>query len=92
MLCLSGCNTRLFVEEGTFEQDKFVFIEVDNSGTLNTTNSYSNYWYLKDTGVVYVGDCLDVISSRSWATPVISANGNYYTYNTETRSVEEVVK
>ena len=33
------------------DDDLFVLIETDKSNTLNVNNL--NYWYLKDTGVVY---------------------------------------
>jgi hypothetical protein len=69
----------------------FTLIEVDNSNTLDIDKSAGKYYYLTDTGIVYAGYCLaGYISNRSYATPVISSNGYYLRYNTETESVEEV--
>ena len=85
--------------DNCIEVSKFTTIEVDNSCNLNTNKvrvfnyAYMSYAYLNDTGIVYVGvDIENSVNEESWGTPVISPNGNYYIYNTETKSVEEVVK
>lgn len=76
----------------------FAKIEIDYSKTLTTNTNINNkriffhYYYLKDTGVVYVG----FISSSGYGnsdtiTPVISPNGNYYLYDVKEQMVVEIV-
>lgn len=71
------------------DDNLFLLIETDKSNTLNVNSL--NYWYLKDTGVVYVGSYLSPLTNESWGTQVMSPNGNYYIYNTEKESVEEIL-
>lgn len=92
--CLGGCSfisdyTASLASRMESDDDLFVLIETDKSNTLNVNNL--NYWYLKDTGVVYVGYYLNLLADETWGAPVISPNGRYYTYNTETESVEEIL-
>lgn len=70
----------------------FAKIEIDYSKILTTNTNLYHYYYLKDTGVVYVG----FISSSGYGnsdtiTPVISPNGNYYLYDVKEQMVVEIV-
>lgn len=70
----------------------FAKIEIDYSKTLTTNTNLYHYYYLKDTGIVYVG----FISSSGYGnsdtiTPVISPNGNYYLYDVKEQMVVEIV-
>lgn len=70
----------------------FAKIEIDYSKTLTTNTNLYHYYYLKDTGVVYVG----FISSCGYGnsdliTPVISPTGNYYLYDVKEQMVVELV-
>lgn len=70
----------------------FAKIEIDYSKTLTTNTNLYHYYYLKDTGVVYVG----FINSTGYGnsdtiTPAISPTGNYYLYDVKEQMVVEIV-
>lgn len=71
----------------------FVLITEDKSDTLTVnSNNYHHYYYLRDTGIVYVG-CISantVDKDIEFISPVISENGNYYRYDAEKQQVIEV--
>ena len=67
--CLGGCSfiadyTASLASRLESDDDLFVLIETDKSNTLNVDSL--NYWYLKDTGVVYVGSYLNPLTNESW--------------------------
>ena len=73
----------------------FVKIEKDYSGTLSTNTSNYHYYYLKDTGIVYVGFISSSgigYSDVDVTTEVVSPNGNYYLYDVEKQEVVEINK
>lgn len=91
LLMLVGCSSSdsYNTAEG---KGLFAKIEIDYSKTLTTNTNLYHYYYLKDTGVVYVG----FISSSGYGnsdtiTPVISPNGNYYLYDVKEQMVVEIV-
>lgn len=91
LLMLVGCSSSdsYNTAEG---KGLFAKIEIDYSKTLTTNTNLYHYYYLKDTGVVYVG----FISSSEYGnsdliTPVISPTGNYYLYDAKEQMVVEIV-
>ena len=71
----------------------FALIETDSSRTLTTGAEYHYYYYLKDTGIVYVGYISNIGNTNNmYIAPVISENGNYYVYDTEKKEVVELIK
>ena len=88
LIMLAGCSS----SDSTAGKRLFAKIEIDYSKTLTTnTNSY-HYYYLKDTGIVYVGFLNSTgFSNSDVITPVISPNGNYYRYDVEEQMVVEIV-
>lgn len=70
----------------------FAKITVDNSKTLTTEPNIYHYYYLKDTGIIYVGyiSQADYLSSSEIITPVISENGNYFIYDTKNQEAVEI--
>jgi hypothetical protein len=58
-------------------------ITEDTSDTLTTEYTVQTYYYLKDTGIVY-------IEYAESYTPVISSQGYYLRYDTDTNSVKEI--
>ena len=101
LLTTYGCDSSQNVSEKcevleVSQINRFEIINVDNSGILNVgdvdEHVNTNYAYLTDTGVVYVGIGFENFVNNSWCAPVISPKGNYYIYNTETKSVEEIIK
>lgn len=72
----------------------FVEINIDYSKTLTTDTSYYHYYYLKDTGIVYVGwiGSFGFNGSSDTISPVISPNGNYYLYDVKEQMVVEIVE
>lgn len=71
----------------------FVLITEDRSNmlTVDGNSDYHHYYYLRDTGIVYVGYISEAGISRTESiTPVISKKGNYYHYDAEKRQVIEV--
>lgn len=71
----------------------FAKIEVDYSRTLTTNTSCYHYYYLKDTGIVYVGWIgSSGLNSTDTVSPAISPNGNYYLYDAEKQEVVEIIK
>lgn len=70
----------------------FAKIEIDYSKTLTTNTNLYHYYYLKDTGVVYVGFISSIgYGNSDTITQVISPNGNYYLYDVKEQMVVEIV-
>lgn len=70
----------------------FAKIEIDYSKTLTTNTNLYHYYYLKDTGVVYVGFISSIgYGNSDTITPVISPTGNYYLYDVKEQMVVELV-
>lgn len=72
----------------------FVLITEDRSNilTVDGNNDYHHYYYLRDTGIVYVG-CISantVDKDIEFIIPVISKKGNYYHYDAKKQQVIEV--
>lgn len=75
------------------DNDLFVFITEDKSDTLTVnSNNYHHYYYLRDTGIVYVGLIAPntAKSDNEFISPAISEHGNYYHYDVEKLRVVEV--
>ncbi len=75
------------------DNDLFVLITEDKSDTLTVnSNNYHHYYYLRDTGIVYVGLIAPntVKSDSEFISPAISEHGNYYHYDAEKLRVVEV--
>jgi hypothetical protein len=69
----------------------FTEIEEDNSGLLDMDKKYQYYYYLTDTGIIYAGSGLVMGTTQSTnGVPVISTDGHFMRYNTETNSAEIV--
>jgi hypothetical protein len=71
----------------------FMFTEIteDNSGLLDINKKTQKYYYLTDTGIVYVGNDLRYgTNNDTYGTPVISSDGHFMRYDTNTNSVEIV--
>lgn len=75
------------------DNDLFVLITEDKSDTLTVnSNNYHHYYYLRDTGIVYVGLIAPntAKSDNEFISPAISEHGNYYHYDVEKLRVVEV--
>lgn len=75
------------------DNDLFVLITEDKSDTLTVnSNDYHHYYYLRDTGIVYVGLIAPntTKSDNEFISPAISEHGNYYHYDAEKLRVVEV--
>lgn len=75
------------------DNDLFVLITEDKSDTLTmNSNNYHHYYYLRDTGIVYVGLIAPntAKSDNEFISPAISEHGNYYHYDVEKLRVVEV--
>lgn len=91
LIMLVGCSDSdsYITAEG---KGLFAVIEIDYSKTLTTNTGSYHYYYLKDTGVVYVGYFNSMgVGSSDVITPVISPNGNYYRYDVKEQMVVEIV-
>lgn len=93
LIMLVGCSDSDYYNtaEG---KGLFAIIEIDYSKTLTTNTYLYHYYYLKDTGVVYVGwiDRFGFNKYSDTVSPVISPNGNYYRYDVEEQMVVEIVE
>lgn len=75
------------------DNDLFVLITEDKSDTLTVnSNNYHHYYYLRDTGIVYVGLIAPntAKSDNEFISPAISEHGNYYHYDVEKLRVVKV--
>lgn len=89
---LAGCSNE-YAYNTAEGKGLFAKIEVDCSRTLTTETSCYHYYYLKDTGIVYVGWIgSSGLASTDTVSPAISPNGNYYLYDTEKQEVVEINK
>lgn len=97
ILCITGCD--IFSEDSKDSYSSpegkglFAIIDTDNANILTTETDLCHYYYLKDTGIVYVGHIFMLgMGSSDFATPVITENGNYCRYNVEKKQVEEIIR
>lgn len=91
MMSVTGCSDSSNAYNTEDGKGLFAKITIDNANILTTDTSFYNYYYLKDTKIVYAGYISKRgLSSSDWLVPVITENGNYCRYDTEKKQVIEI--